>query len=59
MKYDTIVIGGGLSGLMAGLTAAKRGKKTLLLEKHVTVGGLAASEPETTYRSGSCGTGPT
>jgi phytoene dehydrogenase-like protein len=42
MKYDVIVIGGGLGGLMAGITAAKRGKKTLLLEKHVTVGGLAA-----------------
>jgi phytoene dehydrogenase-like protein len=42
MKYDVIVIGGGLGGLMAGITAAKRGKRTLLLEKHVTVGGLAA-----------------
>ena len=42
MKTDVIVIGGGLGGLMAGITAAKRGKKTLLLEKHTTVGGLAA-----------------
>jgi prolycopene isomerase len=42
MEYDVIVIGGGLGGLMASITAAKRGKKTLLLEKHVTVGGLAA-----------------
>jgi phytoene dehydrogenase-like protein len=42
IKYDVIVIGGGLSGLMAGITAAKRGKKTLLLEKHTDVGGLAA-----------------
>ncbi len=42
MEYDVIVVGGGLSGLMAGITAAKRGKKTLLLEKHATVGGLAA-----------------
>lgn len=42
MKYDVIIIGGGLSGLTAGITAAKRGKKTRLLEKHVTVGGLAA-----------------
>lgn len=42
MKYDVIIIGGGLSGLTAGITAAKRGKKTLLLEKHATIGGLAA-----------------
>ncbi len=42
MKYDVIIIGGGLSGLTAGIVAASRGKKTLLLEKHTTVGGLAA-----------------
>jgi all-trans-retinol 13,14-reductase len=42
LKYDVIVVGGGLGGLMAGITAAKRSRKTLLLEKHVTVGGLAA-----------------
>ena len=42
MAYDVIIIGGGLSGLMAGVTAAKRGRKVLLLEKHITVGGLAA-----------------
>ncbi len=41
-SYDVIVIGGGLSGLMAGTIAAKRGKQVLLLEKHATVGGLAA-----------------
>lgn len=40
-QSDVIVIGGGLGGLMAGVTAAKRGKKVLLLEKHATVGGLA------------------
>jgi phytoene dehydrogenase-like protein len=42
MAYDVIVVGGGLAGLMASVTAAKRGRKTLLLEKHTTVGGLAA-----------------
>ena len=40
--YDVIVIGGGLSGLAAGITAARRGRKTLLLEKNASVGGLAA-----------------
>lgn len=33
MKYDTIVIGGGPSGLMAAIAAAEEGAKTLLLEK--------------------------
>jgi phytoene dehydrogenase-like protein len=42
MRYDAIIVGGGLSGLTAGITAAQRGKKILLLEKHGTVGGLAA-----------------
>lgn len=33
MEYDTIVVGGGASGLMAAVTAAGRGKRVLLLEK--------------------------
>jgi len=41
-RYDVVVIGGGLSGLMAAFTAAKRGRRVLLLEKHTAVGGLAA-----------------
>ncbi len=31
--WDAVIIGGGASGLMAGLTAAKRGKSVLILEK--------------------------
>ena len=38
MKIDTIVIGGGPSGMMAAGRAAQRGKKVLLLEKHSTLG---------------------
>ena len=37
-KPDVIVIGGGPSGMMAALTAAKRGKKVLLLEKNDFLG---------------------
>lgn len=32
-KYNLIVIGSGAAGMMAAITAAKRGKKVLLLEK--------------------------
>ncbi|MCA9351723.1 aminoacetone oxidase family FAD-binding enzyme [Patescibacteria group bacterium] len=36
--YDVIVIGGGPAGTMAAGTAAKRGKKVLLLEKNADLG---------------------
>lgn len=40
-NYDVIVAGGGLSGVAAALSAARQGKKTLLLEKEAGLGGLA------------------
>lgn len=36
--YDVIVIGGGAAGLMASATAAKRGKRVLLIEKNKKLG---------------------
>ncbi len=36
--YDLIVIGGGAAGMMAAGTAAKRGKRVVLLEKNEQVG---------------------
>ena len=41
-NYDVIIVGGGLSGLMAAALLSKKRKKVLVLEQHQTVGGLAA-----------------
>lgn len=38
-KYDAIVIGAGISGLILGTTLAKKGKKVLMLEHAPQVGG--------------------
>jgi len=38
-KYDVIVVGAGISGLLAALTLSKHGKKVLVLEKDQYVGG--------------------
>lgn len=38
--YQLIIIGGGLSGLAAGIRAARFGRKTLILEQHTIAGGL-------------------
>lgn len=39
-EYQLIIIGGGLSGLAAGIRAARFGTKTLILEQHTLPGGL-------------------
>lgn len=39
-EYDIIVAGGGLAGVAAALTAKKRGRTVLLLEKSTILGGL-------------------
>lgn len=38
-KYDVIVVGAGISGLLAALTLSKHGKKVILLEKKQHLGG--------------------
>ncbi len=43
-KYDAIVIGAGHNGLVNGAYLAKRGLKTLILEKRHLVGGAAITE---------------
>jgi len=39
-KWDTIIIGSGVSGLTAGIILAKEGENVLVLEQHHTPGGL-------------------
>ena len=40
-KYDIIVLGGGVAGVAAALSAKREGKNVLLIEKSLTLGGLA------------------
>lgn len=40
-NYDIIVAGGGVAGVAAAVNGAKMGKKVLLIEKTITLGGLA------------------
>lgn len=40
-KYDVIVVGGGIAGISAAVTAARNGASALLIEKGINLGGLA------------------
>ena len=42
-KFDTIVIGSGMSGLATACLMAKRGRKVIVLEKHNKAGGFTHS----------------
>ncbi len=42
-NYDVIVIGGGPGGIPAAIAAARQGMKTLLVERHAFLGGVAAT----------------
>ena len=48
-SYDVIVIGGGVAGVSAALSAARAGAKTLLVESTYTIGGLATAGLVTFY----------
>ncbi|NJP88911.1 3-oxosteroid 1-dehydrogenase [Nonomuraea sp. FMUSA5-5] len=41
-EYDVVVVGAGAAGMTAALTAAKRGLRTVVIEKAPTFGGSAA-----------------
>ena len=42
-KYDVLVLGGGVAGVSAALSAARMGSKVALIEKTCNLGGLATS----------------
>lgn len=42
-RYDVVVVGAGIGGLVAGAFLAKRGKKTLVVEQHSLPGGYCTS----------------
>lgn len=43
VNYDVIVVGGGIAGVSAAVSAARQGVSVLLTEKSVNLGGLATS----------------
>ena len=42
-KYDVIVLGAGIAGLICGTFLAKSGKKVLIIEQHSSPGGYCTS----------------
>ena len=43
-KYDAVVVGGGLNGLVAAAYLARAGKSVLVAERHEEVGGAASTD---------------
>lgn len=42
-EYDTVIIGGGLAGVSAAISAARGKNKTLIIEKQIMLGGTATN----------------
>lgn len=43
LKYDVLIVGGGASGVTAGIQSARMGVKTLILEEDIWLGGMLTS----------------
>ena len=52
--YDVIVAGGGIAGCAAALAAARRGHSVLLIEKTISLGGLATNGLVVLYNPSLC-----
>ena len=52
--YDVIVVGGGIGGIAAAVSASRAGVRVLLIEKQVNLGGLCMAEnyAQTPLKSG-------
>lgn len=53
-KYDAVIIGAGIGGLVCGCYLAKAGMKVLIVEKNPSVGGYCSSFTREKYRFDSC-----
>ena len=42
-SYDVLIVGGGASGTMAGIQAARMGSKTMIAEENCWIGGMLTS----------------
>lgn len=50
LRYDTIIVGGGIAGLTASAYLSKKGQKVLLIEKNKECGGLVNSFSRNGFR---------
>ncbi|MDO4548296.1 MAG: FAD-dependent oxidoreductase [Clostridia bacterium] len=52
--FDVVVIGGGMSGLLAAIASARQGAKTVLVQDRSVLGGNASSETRMHISGASC-----
>ncbi|MGI6404481.1 MAG: FAD-dependent oxidoreductase [Oscillospiraceae bacterium] len=54
LKYDVVVVGGGMSGLCAAMASARQGAKTALVMTEACLAGNASSEMRMHISGASC-----